>query len=85
MKEETGVKCNIQRIERNQNKTLWTFYYLKRHHVALKNKQDPNEQYLFHGSRVDAYETICTKRSPITPFLLSLTHRSPPSFPGTFQ
>jgi len=53
-----GVKCNIQRIERNQNKTLWAFYYLKRHHVALKNKQDPNEQYLFHGSRVDAYETI---------------------------
>jgi len=53
-----GVNCNIQRIERNQNKTLWTFYYLKRNHVALNNNQHPNEQYLFHGSRVDAYETI---------------------------
>lgn len=52
------MNVNIVRIERNQNKALWTFYYLRRQHVALKNKKDPNEKYLFHGSRSNAYETI---------------------------
>jgi hypothetical protein len=36
------------------------FYYLRRQQVALKNRKDPNEKYLFHGSRVGAYEIIRT-------------------------
>lgn len=53
-----GIGAHITRIERNQNKSQWMFYYLRRQQVALKNKKDPNEKYLFHGSRVGAYEII---------------------------
>ncbi len=30
-------------------RSLWMFYYLRRQQVALKNNNDPNEKYLFHG------------------------------------
>jgi len=48
----------VKRIERIQNKTLWTFYFLKRQLISKNNKNNPNEKYLFHGSRNDAYEDI---------------------------
>jgi poly [ADP-ribose] polymerase 7/11/12/13 len=48
----------IVRIERNQNKTLWMWYYLKRQLVGSNNNGNPNEMFLFHGSRVDAYDII---------------------------
>jgi len=48
----------IRRIQRNQNRTLWNFYFLKREVVGANNGGDPNEQFLFHGSRNDAYDTI---------------------------
>lgn len=44
--------AKITRIERNQNKTLWTWYFLKRELIAKNNKGNPNEMFLFHGSRV---------------------------------
>jgi hypothetical protein len=53
-----GIGAQVTRIERNQNKSQWMFYYLRRQQVALKNRKDPNEKYLFHGSRVGAYEII---------------------------
>jgi len=49
---------NIVRIERNQNTTLWMWYFLRRQLVGQNNKGVPNEQLLFHGSRVDAYDVI---------------------------
>eukprot|EP01089_Gocevia_fonbrunei_P019412 TRINITY_DN686_c0_g1_i1.p1 TRINITY_DN686_c0_g1~~TRINITY_DN686_c0_g1_i1.p1 ORF type:complete len:274 (-),score=62.25 TRINITY_DN686_c0_g1_i1:28-849(-) len=39
----------ITRIQRNQNKTLWTFYYLRREQIAQKNYKDPNEKFVYHG------------------------------------
>jgi len=50
--------AKVVRIERNQNKTLWTWYFLQRQMVAAGNGDDPNEKKLWHGSRNDAYETI---------------------------
>jgi len=49
---------SIKRIERNQNRTQWMWYFLKRQFVASNNKMDPNEMFLFHGSRNDAYDII---------------------------
>ncbi|KAL6054439.1 Poly (ADP-ribose) polymerase [Balamuthia mandrillaris] len=54
----TGMSATVTRIERNQNRTQWTFYYLRRQQVALKNKHNPNEKMVFHGSRANAYEII---------------------------
>jgi len=48
----------IKRIERNQNKTQWMWYFLRRQFVASNNKMNPNELFLFHGSRSDAYDII---------------------------
>jgi len=48
----------ITRIERSQNKTLWMWYYLRRQTVAANNNSHPNELFLYHGSRNDAYNTI---------------------------
>jgi len=50
-------QAKITRLERNQNRTLWTFYYLKKSLVSKSNR-NPNEQFLFHGSRNDAYDII---------------------------
>jgi len=44
-------------LERIQNKTLWTWYFLKRKEIEAKNG-DANEKHLFHGSRNDAYDVI---------------------------
>lgn len=70
-------QAKIDRIERNQNRTLWykknshfrdfffltslldrTFYFLKNQLISNKNNYYGNEQFLFHGSRTDAYEVI---------------------------
>ncbi len=62
-------QSQVTRIERIQNKTLWygeilksnlsrTFYYVQRKYVTANNKGTTNERFLFHGSRVDAYEAI---------------------------
>lgn len=51
-------QAHITRIERNQNQSLWMWYYLRRQVVSANNQQNPNEQFLFHGSRLDAYDTI---------------------------
>jgi len=48
----------IVRLERVQNKTLWTWYYLRKKAVSLKNNGNPNEKKLYHGSRNDAYDII---------------------------
>jgi len=48
----------VVRLERNQNKTLWMWYYLRRKMVGSANKADPNEEFLYHGSRNDAYDAI---------------------------
>jgi len=48
----------IKRIERNQNRTQWMGYFLRRQLVAGNNKMNPNELFLFHGSRSDAYDII---------------------------
>ena len=45
----TGANGKVKRIQRVQNRTLWTFYFLRREQVAVKNHRDPNEKYLFHG------------------------------------
>ncbi|KAL6077075.1 Poly (ADP-ribose) polymerase [Balamuthia mandrillaris] len=58
----TGMSATVTRIERNQNRTQWTFYYLRRQQVALKNKHNPNEKMVFHGSRANAYEIILKGR-----------------------
>jgi len=50
----------IHRIERNQNKTLWTWFFLKKQELQAKNSstKGANEQLVFHGSRANAYEII---------------------------
>jgi hypothetical protein len=35
---------------------MW--YWLKRNEIGKKNKNNPNEQRLFHGSRNNAYDII---------------------------
>jgi len=49
---------NITRIQRNQNRTLWMWYWLKRNEIAKKNNRGPNERLVWHGSRNNAYDTI---------------------------
>jgi len=53
-----GMNANIKRIERNQNRTQWMFYFLRREQVAAKNGNNANEKLLYHGSRSNAYEAI---------------------------
>jgi len=54
-----GIKNNLHRIERNQNKELWMWYWLKKKQMDAKNKRfGANEKYAFHGSRNDAYNII---------------------------
>lgn len=48
--------ARILRVERNQNIKLWTWYSLKK--KFMQAESNPNEQFLFHGSRVNAYDTI---------------------------
>jgi len=50
--------AKVVRLERNQNKSLWMWYYLRREAVSTNNNGKANEQNLFHGSRNDAYDTI---------------------------
>jgi len=48
----------VNKIERVQNKTLWTFYFLLRKLIGAKFGGNPNELSLYHGSRTDAYDVI---------------------------
>jgi len=57
---ETAPGTTITKIERNQNRTQWTFYFLQREKIALKNHKNPNEMHLYHGSRAKAYQIILT-------------------------
>ena len=50
----------IHRIERIQNPRLWNYYGLKREEISAKNGGNPNERWMFHGSRASAYDTIIT-------------------------
>jgi len=47
---------NITRIQRVQNRSLWSFFYLKRQFMESKN--GANENFLFHGSKTNAYDLI---------------------------
>jgi Poly(ADP-ribose) polymerase catalytic domain len=55
---------HIRRIERVQNKTRYSFFYMKRALLDAKNKKNKNANYsanetwLWHGSRNDAYDMI---------------------------
>jgi len=53
----------IHRIERNQNKNLWMWFYLKKKELEAKNanSKGANEQFVFHGSRANAYDIILTE------------------------
>jgi len=53
-----GSRRNVRKLYRNQNKSLWTWYYLKKKEVALKNGNNANELTLFHGSRANAVDII---------------------------
>jgi len=54
-----GLQNQIAKIERNQNKELWMWYWLKRKQMQTKNGlTGANERYVFHGSRNDAYDVI---------------------------
>jgi hypothetical protein len=45
-------KATIHSLTRLQNETLWKFYALTRHRIAVRNKGDPDEKLLYHGARV---------------------------------
>eukprot|EP01126_Amoeba_proteus_P044715 TRINITY_DN4982_c0_g1_i5.p1 TRINITY_DN4982_c0_g1~~TRINITY_DN4982_c0_g1_i5.p1 ORF type:complete len:297 (-),score=54.74 TRINITY_DN4982_c0_g1_i5:337-1104(-) len=50
---------NITKIQRNQNKDLWMWYWLKKQEICRKNGSNSiNENFLFHGSRSNAYDVI---------------------------
>eukprot|EP01087_Luapelamoeba_hula_P018016 TRINITY_DN5746_c0_g1_i1.p1 TRINITY_DN5746_c0_g1~~TRINITY_DN5746_c0_g1_i1.p1 ORF type:complete len:414 (+),score=90.61 TRINITY_DN5746_c0_g1_i1:138-1379(+) len=51
----------VTKIERHQNKTGWQFYFLRREQVANRNSKYPNERFLYHGSRSNAYDQIITE------------------------
>jgi len=58
---ETGLaNTPISRIERIQNKNLWSWFYLKKKELDVKNASSSgaNEKYAFHGSRANAYDII---------------------------
>eukprot|EP01089_Gocevia_fonbrunei_P019287 TRINITY_DN6784_c0_g1_i1.p1 TRINITY_DN6784_c0_g1~~TRINITY_DN6784_c0_g1_i1.p1 ORF type:complete len:394 (-),score=111.76 TRINITY_DN6784_c0_g1_i1:102-1283(-) len=57
----TAPGTHIKKIERNQNRTQWTFYFLRREQISLKNGKNPNEMMLYHGSRNSAYTIILTE------------------------
>jgi len=48
----------VSRVFRNQNKNLWSWYYLRKKDIALKNGNNPNELRLYHGSRANACDVI---------------------------
>jgi len=48
---------NVVKVTRNQNLKLWTYYTLKAQEIASKTGTT-NEQWLYHGSRAGAYDTI---------------------------
>lgn len=68
-----GMNTTLVRIERNQNKAQFMFYYLRRQQIALRSDaRDPNEKYLFHGSRADAYDLISALSSLLSCFSTSV-------------
>jgi len=52
-------RATVTQIVRNQNRSLWTWFYLRREEMALKNNGYINERMLYHGSRNDATMIIC--------------------------
>eukprot|EP01102_Stenamoeba_stenopodia_P006112 TRINITY_DN1688_c0_g1_i2.p1 TRINITY_DN1688_c0_g1~~TRINITY_DN1688_c0_g1_i2.p1 ORF type:complete len:479 (+),score=146.42 TRINITY_DN1688_c0_g1_i2:199-1635(+) len=52
--------CNkyISRIQRNQNKKLYKWYWLRKEEMKRENYGFANEGWAFHGSRSNAYNTI---------------------------
>jgi len=48
----------ISRIQRNQNRQQWLWFYLKKQDLKKKNRGKDNEMRLFHGSRNGAYQII---------------------------
>jgi len=48
----------VNRVYRNQNKNLWSWYYLKKKDIAVRNGGDANERILYHGSRANACDVI---------------------------
>jgi len=48
---------SVVRVTRNQNIKLWTYYNLKAKEIGTKTGY-ANEQWLYHGSRNCAYDTI---------------------------
>jgi hypothetical protein len=51
-------RAHVTQIVRNQNRSLWMWFYLRREEMALKNNGAINERMLYHGSRTDATQTI---------------------------
>jgi len=52
--------CNnktVTRIERVQNKPLYTWFHIKKQFMS-KKYGGPNERWLFHGSKTNAYDII---------------------------
>jgi len=55
----TGMgRAKITRIQRNQNRQIWMWYWLKKQEMAQKNGRDANERLVWHGSRNNAYDLI---------------------------
>jgi len=51
-----SMSNQIIRIDRVQNKPLWSFYNLKKQ--VMDRNNGANEQHLFHGSKTNAYDLI---------------------------
>jgi len=51
-----SMRNRITRIDRIQNKPLWSFFSLKKN--VMQNSHGHNERFLFHGSKTNAYDII---------------------------
>ena len=62
---EGSPHAQIVRIWRNQSRSLWTWFFLRRSEIEAKlaahGVYDVNERELFHGSRTDAIDIILDK------------------------
>lgn len=52
----TGTQVN--KVYRNQNKNLWSWFYLKKKDIAARNGGNAHETVLYHGSRANACDII---------------------------
>jgi len=51
----------VTKLQRNQNKRLYMWYFLRKKEIAATNKGNANEVYLFHGSAVANIPIILTE------------------------